>query len=121
MYSNYVDGGVAWFDEGEEGACVGQECRDGVKKLTERLAKATHKDELEYLRVEIAALQHARASRSGEFEISTSRGEIRAESRKGQGELMRVCKAALQVANPMPDWALTATAAGWKPPKGWKP
>jgi len=22
---------------------------------------------------------------------------------------------------PMPDWAVKATAAGWKPPKGWKP
>jgi hypothetical protein len=23
--------------------------------------------------------------------------------------------------NPWPDWAITAKAAGWKPPKGWKP
>ena len=22
---------------------------------------------------------------------------------------------------PMPEWAVKATAAGWKPPKGWKP
>jgi hypothetical protein len=36
---------------------------------------------------------------------------------------LRIVKAALKADTgaPMPDWATKAIAAGWKPPKGWKP
>lgn len=33
---------------------------------------------------------------------------------------LRIAKEALKQERPMPDWAKTAIAAGWKPPKGWK-
>lgn len=36
---------------------------------------------------------------------------------------LRVAKEAIKagVVRPMPDWAVKALEAGWKPPKGWKP
>jgi hypothetical protein len=34
---------------------------------------------------------------------------------------LRVAKEVLKAKKPLPDWALKATAAGWKPPAGWKP
>ena len=34
---------------------------------------------------------------------------------------LRVAKAALKADKPIPEWAEKALAAGWKPPKGWKP
>jgi hypothetical protein len=44
-------------------------------------------------------------------------------------ETLKKAKLALLAANtsllnggaPMPEWAIRATEAGWKPPKGWKP
>lgn len=36
-------------------------------------------------------------------------------------DLAKAAVAAIQPDRPEPDWARTAKAAGWKPPKGWKP
>jgi len=45
------------------------------------------------------------------------------ESEKEAKAALRIVKAALKNdgGGPMPDWAKQALAAGWKPPKGWKP
>ena len=46
------------------------------------------------------------------------------ETRKQANEALRLCNAALhfmQSKKPLPEWATTALAAGWAPPKGWKP
>ncbi len=42
------------------------------------------------------------------------------ESEKQAIAALRIAKEALKQERPMPDWAKTALAAGWKPPKGWK-
>ena len=46
------------------------------------------------------------------------------ESRSAAQTALRSCNAAMkQLASgkPWPEWAMKAKAAGWKPPKGWKP
>jgi hypothetical protein len=42
------------------------------------------------------------------------------ESEKEARAALRIAKEALKQDRPMPEWATTALAAGWKPPKGWK-
>lgn len=42
--------------------------------------------------------------------------ETEAQARRA----LRIIKEALKQDRPMPEWAKTALAAGWKPPKGWK-
>ncbi len=42
------------------------------------------------------------------------------DSQKQATAALRVAKEALKQDRPMPDWAKTALAEGWKPPKGWK-
>jgi hypothetical protein len=42
------------------------------------------------------------------------------ESEKEARAALRVAKEALKQDRPMPDWAKTALAEGWKAPKGWK-
>jgi hypothetical protein len=120
-FSHYAEGAIAWYDDGEEGATVGQECSDSVVELQARLAKERERETQEYLRVEIAALSHATEAGADYFEIDRTKGEIRAMSTSRQKELLRVCKAAAKAPGAMPEWAVKATAAGWKPPKGWKP
>lgn len=44
------------------------------------------------------------------------------ETEKKAKQALVACNLALSSREvPMPDWALKAAAAGWKPPKGWKP
>jgi hypothetical protein len=46
------------------------------------------------------------------------------ERRSDAVEALRQANAALSLGwqdKPMPEWAVTALAAGWTPPKGWKP
>lgn len=45
-------------------------------------------------------------------------------SRKAASAALKACKIAMKVARagtPWPEWAVKASAAGWKPPKGWTP
>lgn len=42
------------------------------------------------------------------------------ESKSAAQAALRIAKEALKQERPMPDWALKALEAGWKPPKGWK-
>lgn len=46
------------------------------------------------------------------------------ETKTGGLRALRTIRAAMKSATadkPWPEWALQASAAGWKPPKGWKP
>jgi hypothetical protein len=42
------------------------------------------------------------------------------ESMREANAVLRQIKEALKQERPLPEWAKTALAAGWKPPKGWK-
>jgi hypothetical protein len=42
------------------------------------------------------------------------------ENEKQARAALRVAKEALKQERPMPEWAQTALAEGWTPPKGWK-
>jgi len=42
------------------------------------------------------------------------------ESRSAANDAIRQIREALKQERPLPDWARTALAEGWKPPKGWR-
>lgn len=128
--------GVAWVDaeDGDEGAHLGQDAHKGVAGLEKELAdaRALHKagsqnqtDAIEYFAVELAALRWFQNQKGGsgsvgvigpcgfELESETKAKELRALASE-------TVKRALEE-TPLPAWAETALAAGWKPPKGWKP
>ncbi len=50
------------------------------------------------------------------FDIIGAFWETEAEARVA----LRVAKEALKQERPLPEWAKTALAEGWKAPKGWK-
>lgn len=54
----------------------------------------------------------------------TTHGALVASTEAARKLLLLTCKNALKSARdarPWPDWAIAATAEGWKPPRGWKP
>lgn len=53
--SNYVDGALAWFLDGDEGGTIGQDGKLSVKKLREDLKKQADREMREGYAVEIAA------------------------------------------------------------------
>jgi len=128
IWSNYEHGVAAWEDTDDEGALVGQDVK--ASDLSKRLAAARKKaqggdldarSEVEYLAVEIAAKDWALAN-AGCAEILSA--SIRVDGAGPAANYMRTIKTALRHAHddtPWPEWALKAQAAGWKPPKGWKP
>jgi hypothetical protein len=48
--------------------------------------------------------------------VSAARSALRAVN-----TARRLARTQAATATPMPEWAMTALAAGWKPPRGWKP
>ncbi len=131
-YSYYVDGALAWFDDGEEGAVVGQEfstLRSGtlaarLKHIAVVEAKlAANKDpvDFDYFVAEIAVAKFVLDLNEDHYELRD--GWVFA-SQKHKTEAMKIAKAAVTVAKsekPWPEWAVTALANGWKAPKNWKP
>lgn len=56
--------------------------------------------------------------------LTIPRGEFEFESMRQAKECLRLINAELfywQKKKPLPDWAKTALAEGWSPPKGWSP
>ena len=115
---------AAWYDDGEEWARVGEglKCVDGKYELP--FDPKTHEDP-EYAAVEAAAA--AFANENPDHVISRRDSichELLIESKsKAISYLLRL-KLAMKLVNankPWPDWAIKATEAGWKPPRGWKP
>lgn len=128
VFTNFGSYYVGWCMDGDVGAWVGQDAKKSVGLLTgERNVARTkrNEDDFEYLTVEIAAIkwvgEHTEDARPVYEGYSF-------ESKRRAFEFLKAMRAALKAAKrefndgvPWPEWAKTAEAAGWKPPKGWKP
>lgn len=119
---------VAWEDDGDEGAWIGQDANTSLDSLSAKLAMAKQKrdyDDYEYLAVEIAARNWVSKLPSGlsntghgyEFETLTLAKQFLVAMRPE----MKAAKSEFATGVPWPEWAKQAKAAGWKAPKGWKP
>jgi hypothetical protein len=92
---------VAWDDEGCPGLALGEDAGD--------------------------ELEHDIATKAAEAIGTHDRradGAFVWESESDAKKALRAARAAVRAAKagkPLPEWAITATAAGWKPPKGWTP
>jgi len=105
-------------DDGELGAVVGEGIGDNLD-----IERAT------------AANEKCSSEEREDAVVTLAAAEMKPEFRQGLGfywdrlaeaqAALHACNAALKAfrlsSKPMPEWALTAAAAGWKPPKGWKP
>lgn len=121
---------VSWTDEeaDDEGAWIGQDANTPLDTLRAKMATAKQKrefDDYEYLAVEIAAQNWVSGSPAGvsqaghgyEFETLAKAKQFLAAMRAE----MKAAKAEYDSGVLWPEWAKQAQAAGWKPPKGWKP
>lgn len=96
---------LAWVDEDGEGSHVGEWAPK---------APLITRDDYESAAVFYAAKPFADYHRNGQDFVFSSSRTAR--------EALRAAKLALKnVDVPMPEWAKQAAAAGWRPPKGWKP
>jgi hypothetical protein len=97
-------------NDGEIGATVGET----LKAVDDPEPDRANKDDWEFWKAETIA----RGSEPNRDECG-----YRWPSQKAAREVLRQIQAAFkQRAVPeMPTWAVKALAAGWKPPKGWKP
>lgn len=102
---------VWWFpEEGDIGGAVGE------IKSTRADLKSKDKDCRESAAVYFAALEH----KPQQDQYCTFYWESKTKAQTA----LRACKLALKQLDektPWPAWAKTAYAAGWKPPRGWKP
>lgn len=119
---------VAWYENGEEGAWVGQEGRRPDKELAAELKAAKDSNDFEtfeFYSVEIAAKAWRLKSPD---EFGRDDGGYVLGTHAAAEKFLRAMRAVVKAARAeyksgvaWPDWALKASAAGWKPPKGWKP
>lgn len=97
---------LGWWSDGEVGLLVGQCSAEDLARETDIEVRIAHEE---------AAKLHG-CSRAGEAYVwSTS---------KQAAAVLRTIKAqvkAAQAKRSLPKWAEQALAAGWKPPRGWKP
>jgi len=108
---HFDDYPIAWYfpDEGEFGAYIG-EC--------ESPEEGEESDESKKARWEIMVADTA----AKPFSCGKGPYGYSFESEKQAKLALIACNTALLNGGaPMPDWAVKATAAKWKPPKGWKP
>jgi len=125
---------VAWWDaEDGEGAGVGQEHSRGspsdaeIEKAKKNRTKDGY-EHYEYLLVERAARAWYTAQVAKGADVSLGTCAYEMGTRNLASELLAVARAAVKQAKsewtkdrPWPEWAKTASAHGWKPPKGWQP
>lgn len=91
---------VAWDNDGYPGLALGEEYDDDPEHVAANAAAAS-------------LGTHARR-------IDVMVWDTKSDAMKA----LRAARAAVKAVKsgkPMPPWAVTATAEGWKPPKGWKP
>lgn len=126
---------VSWYDDDEgEGGSLGQEHSRGVEAMDASMAKAKERrtsedwEHYEYLYVERAAQQWYAALGPRATEVTIATVGYVLENERLARELLKVGRNAVKNAKlewdsgvPWPEWARTAQANGWKPPKGWKP
>jgi hypothetical protein len=128
VWSYYVAGAVAWAcaDDDDEGGIIGERRRPDVEGDIKRALEKRDLDELESAFVEREAA--AVAAEFGEDVARHTMGGWIFGGKAAKVALKRM-KAALAEArrvfksgsDPWPAWAVTAKAAGWTPPDGWKP
>lgn len=101
---------LVWYfpDEGEDGGTLGEK-----GPISKRLASSSDRDQRELYLID-RALRGARRDGRGFF-WSSKEDAMRAM------KLARAACDAAESTKPWPDWAVRASAAGWKAPKGWKP
>jgi hypothetical protein len=102
---------IAWDDDGCPGLYVGERRSNGLWKPS--CPPPEDRDDWEIWMTEQAAAflkPDGRDDHSGYFW----------ESKSAALAALRTIKAALKQERPLPEWAKTALAHGWKAPKGWK-
>ena len=114
---------LVWHVDGEVGAYVGEAGLGPLARAAklEEAQKEENQEEVEYWAVEVAvaATPGVQGDEYGFFW----------EFMAGATDALRHARAVLKMErlrfknkeNPWPPWALEAKAAGWKPPKNWKP
>lgn len=124
---------IAWVDadDGDMGGCVGQEFGHSLSSINIGLAKAQRSlswDNFEYFHTERYARQLANAGHDGLVEPKPSSSGYLFEDFASAKRFLVKLRANQKVAAkeyldgvPRPAWEAEALAAGWKPPKGWKP
>ena len=99
---------ICWIVDGEQGADIGDRC----------IGKCSPGDEGH----ESYVVQETVRASDGCKVARVPRGGFYFESRAQAVAAKRAADFARKnIEIPMPAWALTAAAAGWKAPKGWKP
>ena len=126
---------VEWDLDGDPGAWVGQDASSSLESLKTQAAKAKQRrdedgwSEFEYLAVEIAAKEWATEKKNRDVFLRRGiGGGYEFESMSAAKRFLAAMKSAAKAARheydtgvPWPEWAKQAQAAGWKPPKNWKP
>ena len=114
IYSERYTFGLAWFDDED-----GEGLRFGDARDIEQAAAPPDDDD------DMAEHWHAyQAARKSAGCNEDARGTLTWESESAATKARAAARAAVKRANsekPMPEWAETALANGWKAPKGWKP
>lgn len=98
---------IIWYfpDEGEEGATIGEDPKAGLGD------PPTDRDDWEdWCANKVAREANAERDRKGFFWDSAAAASA----------VLRQIREALKQDRPLPEWAKTALAEGWKAPKGWK-
>jgi hypothetical protein len=113
IYDERYGYGLAWFDEDGEGLRFG----DSRQIETASTPPANDPDMAEHWHAYKAALKTPGC-------LVDHRGVLTWESISQAKVARAAARAAVKLAHadkPMPAWAETALANGWKAPKGWKP
>jgi hypothetical protein len=109
---------IQWeLDDGDDlGAFLGQSTKCPPDKAPE------NKDDREFWAHERAGFQviYSPDSEGCGHDHTGFWWETETKAKFALAKVNAMAKAALSEI-PWPDWAVKATAAGWKPPKGWKP
>lgn len=101
---------IAWYfpDIQETGACLGDLCDYPAPTTDEEKREVW---EMVTASKAVEPFSSGRKQHYG-FEFETEHAAKKA---------LAAANAALNLGPEMPDWAVKAAAAGWTPPKGWKP
>jgi len=119
---------LRWVDDDGEGAWVGQDHATSILVLRTKLDSARaeqRQEDYEYLCVELAAQRWAQGYAAGI--VAGEQGYIIASKaralqfRNQMRATRKSAQAEFAAGTPWPDWARSAAANGWVPPKGWKP
>jgi|GEM_PF-4233254 len=100
---------LQWIVDDDDGAYVGQSA-----DMSEEVSRKSRDDRETYLAEQAAKSSKAEAEIVGGIYVW--------ESYRAADAVRKAAMLAIKTdAAEMPEWATKALAAGWKPPKGWKP